>query len=66
MLEQDRALLLVDGFVVGAGEAGVEYVFDGQPDLGAGGGLLAPVQDEQLLDARQQLAGDLLDLCPFG
>ncbi len=53
VLEEDRAFLLVGGFVVGAGEAGVEHVFDGQPDLGACRGLLAPVQDEQLLDACQ-------------
>ena len=33
---------------VGAGETGVEDVFDGEADLGAGLGALTPVQGDEL------------------
>jgi hypothetical protein len=35
MLEEGGALLFVKRLVVGAGEAGVEHVFDGELELGA-------------------------------
>jgi hypothetical protein len=51
MLEHRRALLAVQLGGVGARQAGVEGVFDGQLQLRAGAGLLAPVQHQQPLQA---------------
>jgi len=62
VLEEGGTLLLVERLVVGAGQAGVEHVLDGELELGARRGLLPPVEDEQLLEPGQQVAGDSLDL----
>jgi hypothetical protein len=62
VLEEGGALLHVKRFVVGARQAGVEHVFDGELELGACRSLLPPVQDQQLLEPVQQVAGDFLYL----
>lgn len=59
MLEQGGTLLPVKFGRVYVREAGVQRVLDGQLELGAGRGLLLPVQDEQLLQPLQKLTGDL-------
>jgi hypothetical protein len=41
---------IVEGFVVGAAQAGVEQVLDGEFELGASTGFLPPVEDERTLN----------------
>src|SRR6266566_5749743 len=62
VLEYGRALLLVKGSGIGRWEAGVQSVFDGEPELRSSRGFLPPVQDEQLLEPLQKVAGDPLQL----
>jgi len=50
VLEDGRALLLVEVGRVDSRQAGVQHVLDGKSELSPGRGLLAPVQDEQLLE----------------
>ena len=45
VLEHGRALLLVTVGRVGAGQTGVEHVFDGELEMGPRGGFLPPVGD---------------------
>lgn len=61
VLEKGGTLLRVKRSVVGFGQR-VEHVLDGELDLRASGGLLPPVQNEQLLEPIQKFAGDFLNL----
>ena len=54
--------MFVEGFVIGTRQPGVEGVLDGQFELRPRAGFLPPVQDQQLIEAAQQVAGYFLDL----
>jgi hypothetical protein len=62
VLEDGTSLGLEHLGCVGARQAVVEGLLDGLLDAGAGLGGLLPVEGEEALEPRQQLAGDLLDL----
>ncbi len=47
VLEEGGTLPLVKRFVVGAGEAGIQHVLNGELELRPGGRLLPPIQDQE-------------------
>jgi hypothetical protein len=65
VFEDRRALRLIERRGVGAGETGIEFVLDRQPKLGSRRRLLAPVQNQKVLQTGQENLGNAFDLRPL-
>ena len=66
MLEGGGTLLREERFVKSAGQTGIQHILNSQFQLETDGRLLPPIEDEQLLEPVQQVAGALLHLGALG